>query len=56
MPGGIRPSFAMHAFSDLEGDVRESIARIQASLFVVHKIAIRGFVYEVETRRLREVE
>lgn len=53
---GVRPTFAMHAFSDLEADVRESIARIQASPFVVHKNAIRGFVYEVETGRLREVE
>jgi carbonic anhydrase len=53
---GIRPPFAMDAFSDLEGDVRQSIARIKASPFVVHKDAIRGFVYEVETGRLREVK
>ena len=53
---GIRPSFAMDAFSDLEDDVRQSIARIKASPFVLHKDAIRGFVYEVETGRLREVE
>ena len=53
---GIRPPFAMDAFSDLERDVRQSIARIKASPFVVHKDAIRGFVYEVETGRLREVK
>jgi carbonic anhydrase len=53
---GIRPPFAMDAFSDLEDDVRQSIARIEASPFVVHKDAIRGFVYEVETGRLREVK
>ena len=53
---GIRPPFAMDTFSDLEEDVRQSIARIKASPFVVHKHAIRGFVYEVETGRLREVE
>ena len=53
---GIRPPFAMDAFSDLEEDVRQSIARIKASPFVVHKHAIRGFVYEVETGRLREVK
>jgi carbonic anhydrase len=53
---GIRPPFAMDAFSDLEDDVRQSIARIHASPFVVHKDAIRGFVYEVETGRLREVK
>ena len=53
---GIRPPFAMDAFSDLEDDVRQSIARINASPFVMHKDAIRGFVYEVETGRLREVK
>lgn len=53
---GIRPPFAFDTFSDLEGNVRQSIARIESSPFVVHKDAIRGFVYEVETGRLREVE
>jgi carbonic anhydrase len=53
---GIRPPFAMEAFSDLEDDVRQSIARIKASPFVPHKDAIRGFVYEVETGYLREVK
>ena len=52
---GIRPSWAAEAFSDLDGDVRQSIARIKASPFLVHKESIRGFVYEVETGRLREV-
>ena len=53
---GIRPPFAIETFSDLEDDVRQSVARINASPFVVHKDAIRGFVYEVETGRLREVK
>jgi carbonic anhydrase len=53
---GIRPPFALEAFPDLEGDVRQSIARIKASPFVPHKDAIRGFVYEIETGRLREVK
>jgi carbonic anhydrase len=53
---GIRPPFAMEAFSDLEDDVRQSIARMKASPFLLHKDAIRGFVYEVETGRLREVK
>jgi carbonic anhydrase len=52
---GIKPEFALEAFSDLEGDVRQSMARIQASPFIPHKDAVRGFVYEVETGRLREV-
>ena len=44
---GIRPSFALEAFSDLEGDVRQSIARIKASPFIPVKDSVRGFVYEV---------
>ena len=52
---GIRPAFSFEAFADLEADVRQSIARIRSSPFVPHKDAIRGFVYEVETGRLREV-
>jgi carbonic anhydrase len=52
---GIKPHFPMEFFSDLEEDVRQSIARIQASPFVPHKDSVHGFVYEVETGQLREV-
>ena len=52
---GIKPEFAMESFSDLEEDVRQSIRRIQASPFIPHKDSVRGFIYEVETGRLREV-
>jgi len=52
---GIKPEFALEAFSDLEEDVRQSIRRIQASPFIPNKDSVRGFVYEVETGRLREV-
>jgi carbonic anhydrase len=52
---GIKPEWAPEAFGDLDADVRQSIARIKASPFIPHKDAIRGFVYEVETGRLREV-
>jgi carbonic anhydrase len=53
---GLRPSFALEAFSDLETDIRQSIRRIQASPFVPRKDRIRGFVYDVDTGRLAEVE
>ena len=52
---GIRPSFALESFSDLDDDIRQSVARIQASPFVPRKDRVRGFVYEVETGKLREV-
>ena len=52
---GIRPSFALEAFRDLEQDVRQSMARIAASPFIPAKDGIRGFVYDCETGRLGEV-
>src|SRR5204862_7414521 len=53
---GIKPEWAAEAFSDLDEDVRQSIARIMASPFIPNKDSVRGFVYEVETGRLREVD
>jgi carbonic anhydrase len=52
---GIKPGWAAEAFGDLDEDVRQSIARIKASPFIPKKDSVRGFVYEVETGRLREV-
>jgi carbonic anhydrase len=52
---GLRPSFALEAFPDVDADVRQSIARIQANPFIPKKDQVRGFVYEVETGQLREV-
>jgi carbonic anhydrase len=52
---GIKPGWSAEAFGDLDEDVRQSIARIKASPFVPNKDSIRGFVFEVETGRLREV-
>jgi carbonic anhydrase len=52
---GVKPHFSMESFSNLEEDVRQSIARIKASPFVPHKESVRGFIYEVETGRLQEV-
>jgi carbonic anhydrase len=52
---GIRPPWAAEAFGDLDADIKQSIARIKASPFIPRKDAVRGFVYEVETGKLREV-
>ena len=52
---GIKPAWPAEAFSDLEEDVRQSIGRIKASPFIPNKDNVRGFVYEVETGKVREV-
>ena len=52
---GIKPAWAVEAFDDLDEDVRQSLARIQASPFIPHKDSVRGFVYDVHTGELREI-
>jgi carbonic anhydrase len=52
---GVRPAFALEAFTDLDDDVRQSIARIKASPLLPHRDKVRGFVYDVDTGALREV-
>jgi carbonic anhydrase len=51
---GLRPSWAAEAFPDLDADVKQSIKRIESDPFIPKK-NVRGFVYEVETGKLREV-
>ncbi len=53
---GVKPSWAAEAFADLDEDVRQSIGRILADPFIPVKESVRGFVYEVETGKLREVK
>jgi carbonic anhydrase len=52
---GIRPQFALEAFGNLDADVKQSIARIEASPFIPNKTSVRGFVYDVRSGRLNEV-
>src|SRR3984893_5777066 len=53
---GIRPPFSLEAFPDAADDVRQSIARVKASPFIPHRENVRGFVYDVSTGRLNEVQ
>src|SRR5499427_4701769 len=52
---GIKPPWSAESFSDLDEDVRQSIARIKISPFVPHTDAIRGFVFDVASGKLNEV-
>jgi carbonic anhydrase len=52
---GVKPAWAAEAFPDVDEDVRQSLRRILDDPFVPVKESVRGFVYEVETGRLREV-
>ena len=52
---GVAPAFAIESFADADADVRQSIERVRRSPFLVHRDEVRGFVYDVDTHRLREV-
>ena len=53
---GVAPAFAIESFSDLDANVRQSILRVRRSAFLPHRDGVRGFVYDVDSHRLREVE
>jgi carbonic anhydrase len=53
---GVAPAFAIESFTDVEEDVRQSILRVRRSAFVPYRGEVRGFVYDVDTHQLREVE
>lgn len=52
---GMAPAFAIESFVDVEADVRQSILRVRRSPFLLHRGEVRGFVYDVDSHRLREV-
>ena len=51
----MRPAWQTTSFNEIEADVRRAVARVRSCPFLPHVRAVRGFVYEVETGRLREV-
>lgn len=53
---GLSPSFAIESFGDVEEDLRQSILRVRGCPFLPHRDSVRGFVYDVDSHRLREVE
>jgi carbonic anhydrase len=53
---GVAPAFAIESFSDGEADVRQSILRVRRSPFLPHRDRVRGFLYDVDSHRLREIE
>ena len=53
---GQKPEWAAESFDDLETDVRQSIKRITSSPFIPHTDQVRGFIFDVATGRLEEVE
>src|SRR4029079_4028474 len=56
MEVGQRPAWAVEAFRDVDQDVRQSMQRVRTSPFLLHTDDVRGFVFDVKTGMLREVD
>lgn len=52
---GVSPAFAIESFADADADVRQSVLRVRRSDFIPHREVVRGFVYDVDSRCLREI-
>ncbi|KAA9152402.1 carbonic anhydrase [Amycolatopsis acidicola] len=52
---GLRPTWAVEAFRDVEDSVRTSLQRVKRSAYLPHTDNVRGFVYDVHTGALTEV-
>ncbi len=53
---GLKPTWSPESFKDLDADLRQSIARVKSSPFLVDTTQVRGFVFDVHSGRLREVK
>ena len=53
---GVAPAFAIESFADLDANVRQSILRVRQSPFLLHTDRVRGFVYDVDSHLLREID
>ncbi|MEV0437452.1 carbonic anhydrase [Streptomyces spectabilis] len=56
MEVGQRPSWAVESFRDVDQDVRQSMQRVRTSPFLLHNDDVRGFVFDVHTGLLREID
>lgn len=56
MEVGQRPAWAVEAFRDVDQDVRQSMQRVRTSPFLPHTDDVRGFVFDVKTGLLREID
>jgi carbonic anhydrase len=52
---GMSPPYRFGAFRDVDEAVRTAIVRVREHPFLPYRDNVRGFVYEVETGRVREV-
>jgi carbonic anhydrase len=53
---GLRPTWSVEAFREVDDSVRRSMQRVKRSDFLPYTDNVRGFVYDVKTGALTEVD
>ena len=53
---GQEPTWDVPGFTDIEGKVRESMAAVRNCGWILHRDDVRGFVYDVQTGKITEVQ
>jgi len=53
---GVTPTWQVEGFTDVEEAMRRSIRTVRECPWLPHRDAVRGFVFDVATAQLREVE
>lgn len=53
---GREPTWDVPGFTDIEGKVRESVTAVRNCDWIAHRDDVRGFVYNVETGAITEVQ
>lgn len=53
---GATPPWQVPGFADVRADTAESVRRVRECAWLPHRDAVRGFVFDVSTGRLDEVE
>jgi carbonic anhydrase len=53
---GLRPTWSVEAFREVNDSVRRSMQRVRRSDFLPYRDNVRGFVYDVKTGALAEVD
>lgn len=53
---GVLPNWRLGAFDDVEATLQQTLHRLRTSRELPHRDHVRGFVFDPETGRLREVD
>jgi carbonic anhydrase len=46
---------AIHTFTEIEENVRKQVEKVRSHPWIPDDVVVRGFVYDMETGKLREI-